>query len=211
MSVTIRKLENDLISDVTRVHLQTFDGYMNTRIGRRYVYSFIEWFTQSSDAIALAALAEGAVAGYVVGAPQGYQHRMTRELSFVAACGVLSHPWVLLDSRFRRQIRFKLKSLIGVESKDHAAPALPQPTMRLVGIGVSPNMQGRQIGYRLMEAFESEARSRGMKSLILTVYNENSVARKLYESRGWSPSEMDERSVSYSLVFAEDQIAYKRA
>jgi ribosomal protein S18 acetylase RimI-like enzyme len=210
MSVTIRKLENDLVSDVTRIHFQAFDGYMNTRIGRRYVYSFIEWFTRSSDAIALAALAEGVVAGYVVGAPHGYQHRMTRELLFVAACGVLSHPWVFLDSRFRRQIRFRLKSLIGAEIKDPAAPALPQPTMRLVGIGVSPNMRGRQIGYRLMEAFESEARSRGMKSLGLTVYKENSVARKLYERRGWSPSAMDERSASYSLVFAKGQIAYKR-
>jgi ribosomal protein S18 acetylase RimI-like enzyme len=210
MSVTIRKLENDLIPDVARIHLQAFDGYMNTRIGRRYVYSFIEWFTQSSDAIALTALAEGAVAGYVVGAPHGYQHRMARELLFVAACGVLSHPWVFLDSRFRRQIRSRLKGLIGVGTKDWAAPALPQPTMRLVGIGVSPNMRGRQIGYRLMEAFESEARSRGMKSLILTVYKENSVARKLYERRGWSPSAMDESSMSYSLVFAKGQIAYKR-
>jgi ribosomal protein S18 acetylase RimI-like enzyme len=210
MSVTIRKLENDLISDVARIHFRAFDGYMNTRIGRRYVYSLIEWFTQASDAIALAALAEGAVAGYVVGAPHGYQRRMSRELLFVAACGVLSHPWVFLDSRFRRQIRFRLKSLIGAEIKDQAAPALPQPTMRLVGIGVSPHMRGRQIGYRLMEAFESEARSRGMKSLGLTVYKENSVARKLYERRGWSPSAMDERSVSYSLVFAKGQIAYKR-
>jgi len=39
MSVTIRKLENDLISGVVRVQFQAFDGYMNTRIGRRYVYS----------------------------------------------------------------------------------------------------------------------------------------------------------------------------
>jgi ribosomal protein S18 acetylase RimI-like enzyme len=204
VSVTIRQIERSVVSQVADVHLQAFTGYMNTRIGRRYVRSFIEWFRRANDAIALAAIVDGTVAGYVVGAPIGYQQRMNRDLLLVAASGLLLHPWVFLEGRFRRQVSGRLANLMGRQSDTAGEPDLPQPTMCLVGIGVSRDMQGRQIGSLLMHAFECEARRRGARSLSLSVYKENTAARQLYEKRRWSPwDHAADETMEYYLVLSD--------
>ena len=204
VSVTIQPIERSMVSKVADVHMEAFAGYMNTQIGRQYVRSFIEWFMRASDAISLAAIADGTVVGYVVGAPTGYEQRLNRDLLLVAAFGMLLHPWVFLEGRFRRQVHVRLENLVRRHSDTVSESDLPQPTVILVGIGVSPEMQGRQVGRLLMNAFESEARRRGARSLSLTVYKSNSAARRLYEKCRWSPWEgVDGETILYYLVLSD--------
>lgn len=52
-------------------------------------------------------------------------------------------------------------------------------------IAVAPELRGRGLGRRLMEALRAEARARGVRELFLEVRADNPVARSLYESLGF--------------------------
>jgi ribosomal protein S18 acetylase RimI-like enzyme len=186
--IDINIISELLVSDVVNLHFEAFSGFMNTRIGRRYVYAFINWFRCREDAIALAALVDGVVVGYTIGAPLGYQQQMNRDLLSIAARGMITHPGVFFDLRFLRKLGARLRGFLGDQTPDPQLPELPPPTMSLVGIGVSTKWRGLRIGKRLVEAFEADARAHRMRSLRLSVKTNNPSARKLYERCGWSPS-----------------------
>ena len=185
--IDISTISELMVPDVVNLHFEAFSGFMNTRIGRRYVYAFINWFRCREDAITLVALVDGVVVGYTVGAPLGYQQQLNRDLLSVAAQGMITHPWVFFDLRFLRKLGDRLQGFLGDTTPARQLPELPLPTMSLVGIGVSTKWRGLRIGERLIGAFEADARAQRMRSLRLSVQTNNPSARKLYERCGWSP------------------------
>lgn len=195
----------DMVRTAARVHLEAFVRFESTRIGHRYVRRFIDWFRRCQDAIGLAACAGGEVCGYVVGAPVGYQLQMYRDLFVVAASSMITRPWVFLHADVREMARARLEILLGRTASGETELSLPRPTMVLDTIGVSPKWRGQQVGDRLMEVFEAEARARQMKSLRLTVLQTNTAARQLYERRGWQPcvSKTGKRMHYFLLLNAE--------
>ena len=198
----------DEVSEVVPVHLEAFAGYMNSRLGVKYVRSFISWFCRAERSIALVAVDEtGKVAGYVLGAPVGYDRKLNRDLLWVAAAGLLGHPWLLLRRQIRRAILRRLKVLVGDVHNIASRPKLPEPTMSLVGIGVASSAQGTGIGFHLVRAFEHRAQQLGMRSVLLSVYASNATARRLYARCGWQqglepsrPSDL----MFYSQILHED-------
>ena len=66
--MTVVRMTSDDVEDVVHLHLRSFDGYMNTRLGG-YLRRFYAWFTNRPDAIALKCVIDGRLAGFVVGAP----------------------------------------------------------------------------------------------------------------------------------------------
>lgn len=185
MSVTIQRISPEVIAEIVAVHRKAFAGYMNTKLGRAYLCAFFDWFRKDESAIALVALVDGKVGGYAVGAPYGYQDRMSRDLFGSALTATLIRPWNFFDSRFRARIRKRLEGLISQVPAEDGEPIPPRPFAELVAIGVSPDLRGKHISDMLMESFESEARLQGMKSLRLTVYKDNAPARRFYERCGW--------------------------
>ena len=71
----------------------------------------------------------------------------------------------------------RLMVILGRSLARHPKPKLPEPIMSLVGIGVSPLVQGKKVGKRLMRAFEAKARELQMRSLRLSVSDEEAKAR----------------------------------
>ena len=189
----IVRLDEPAIAGVARLHRLAFAGYLNTRLGMPYLLAFIRWFCEAEDGIALVAVDQGGQpAGYVVGAPLGYTKRLNLEILRPALRGMLLHPWLLFDSRFRQAAWRRFRSFAGAEpaSNQEMHPALPLPTVSLVGIGVHPDWRGRQIGARLLVAFEENARQLSSRSMRLSVYPENIPACKLYEKAGWQAGDI---------------------
>ncbi|WP_289042644.1 ribosomal protein S18-alanine N-acetyltransferase [uncultured Aliiroseovarius sp.] len=58
----------------------------------------------------------------------------------------------------------------------------------LLTIAVDPGWQGHGIGRDLLRRFEAEARNRGAVRAFLEVAQDNTAARALYNSAGWSES-----------------------
>jgi ribosomal protein S18 acetylase RimI-like enzyme len=178
----------EMVPEVAKVHSHAFAGYMNTRVGTAYVKAFLSWFLRAERAIALVATDNSSkIIGYIVGAPLGYNGPMNRDLFWVAARGIIMRPWLFFNTQFVSTIIARIGFILGRSPVRHEEPALPWPTMSLVGIGVSPLAQGKRVGVFLMQAFEVRARELQMRSLRLSVYSDNMVARRLYEKCGWHP------------------------
>lgn len=175
---------------VIAVHREAFRGYMNTRLGDRYLRHFFEYFIAEPAAIALVSEgADGRIGGYVVGAPLGYSRALDRRILLPALTGLLTSPGLLLDARVRSTAFGRLRGLLRRPPPAPPAPVLPAPCMSLVGIGVSEAVRSRGHGRALLQAFEPRARSLGAKSMRLSVYEENRKARDAYERAGWQPFE----------------------
>jgi ribosomal protein S18 acetylase RimI-like enzyme len=183
---TIVSMSAEMLPRVCALHVTAFRGQMSTGLGSSYVRAFMDWFVRSADAIALVAVDEGgAILGYVIGAPAGYNTRMNRALLATGARSLAARPWLLFDRRVRSAVKARLDMIAGRD--DRVAPDLPRPTMSLVGIAVLPAASGRGVGGALMRSFEREALTARMASLQLSVYPENAAARRLYEKCGWRP------------------------
>jgi len=204
-SVEICQMTSEMLESVTYVHLQAFKGAMNTRLGKRYLRKFFDWFIEVKGGIALVAILQNGdqeqIVGYVVGAPLGYGKNMNRDLLWVTGLNVLIRPWVFLSKDFRNILKVRLKALICSSSHDQISEIdLPAPVQSLVGIGVMPNQQGNSIGKELLCAFEKRARGFNVRSLRLSVYPENSAACRVYEKCRWLRSEnlvVPGKSISY--------------
>jgi ribosomal protein S18 acetylase RimI-like enzyme len=186
--MTLVPMTAEMVPAVAKVHRVAFAGYMNARIGSAYVRTFMNWFLQVDQAIALVAIdSDGQVIGYVVGVSQGCARSMNRDLFWAAAAGMIVRPWLFFRAQFRTIIMNRLRLILGRSPAGRAEPELPEPTMLLAAIGVSPSARGKKVGQGLMQAFEVKARQLQMRSLALSVYSENVVARRLYENCGWQP------------------------
>ena len=176
------------IDAVVRIHVPAFNGYLNTRIGDAYLKKMFTWFVGYKDAVALCAMDEsGAVVGYVIGAivfPRSYAAALQRHVMTTAVVGILTHWRVILHPHLRQAV---LRRLGIARGPRRSGPTLSEPAISLVGIGVTPTSSGQGIGKQLIKEFEILAKGRGFRSMCLSVYAKNVVARRLYEGMGWQP------------------------
>jgi len=188
--VIIVPMTSGMLPDLAMLHMRGFCGAMNTQLGRRYVYACIKWFFQLEGGIALVAKdhTDGQL-GYLVGAPSGYGRRMNRDLLGVASRAIFMRPLLLFSQQFQCAIKQKIAAMCRKSREQEMPVDLPLPIMSLVGLVVDPHVQGQQIGKLLVEAFEAKARDFHMRSLKLSVYPENSAARRVYEKCGWTSCE----------------------
>jgi ribosomal protein S18 acetylase RimI-like enzyme len=202
---TLFPLTENHIPSVVDIHSKAFVGYMSTKLGKPYLSHFYRWFSMRTDAISFVAKDSFHVVGFIVGAPLGYETIMGRNLFWVAAGSILVRPWLLIGKDIRSAIFDRGLIIFGKRPRRKEYPILPEPTMSLVGIGVSPQDQGLGVGKSLLQAFEKKALEMNMRSMRLSVYPENQVARRLYESIGWqafSGLVLPGQAMYYSKVLA---------
>jgi ribosomal protein S18 acetylase RimI-like enzyme len=174
------------LQEVVAIHLQAFADFKNVRLGRAYAEAFLEWFYKAPDGVALSARVSANAAGYVVGAPIGYQTRLYRRLAPVVICSLVTRPMLLADRAIVSALWSGLWALGGRTARVTTLRELPSPTYALVGIGVTRAVRGRRVGEALLRAFEVEVRRRGGRSMQLSVLRENQAACRLYSRCGWA-------------------------
>lgn len=173
------------IDRLAQIHLAASKGYMNSQMGINYVKAFLRWFLTYPDTITLKATFSGNVCAYQVGAPLGYGVAMNRALLKVGAVGILTHPRVVVHSKFRRAVWARVRLLVG---QKRLGAAVKQPEGRgiwLVGNYVDPKHAGKGIGKAMMAAFEERARTMGMDHMRASVYKHNDRARAVHRKLGW--------------------------
>lgn len=187
------------LDTLTNVHMIAFKGYSNTRIGRNYVKSFLKWFVDYPEGIAIAAVYNGIEAGYVVGAPIGYQSKMNKDLMSTAIMGFVTHPWVVLNTKILKIVASRVSTLIRRKKdlKTFTKNDLGK-TISLVGIAVSPEFGGLNIGSALMDEFESRALGNGFEIMRLSVYDDNNKALALYKKSGWIELSRKDNTITLS-------------
>lgn len=178
----------EVVPQIVEMHLQVFEGYMGERMGPIYINAQFRWFQKNPQAISIVVRNQAGVPlGYAIGAETNYSKGMNRELLPHAIVAVLTRPRLLVDKRILRTALSRIKLLISKQETEGESLNLPEPTMALVGIGVSPLAHGQGIGQKLLRAFSDRSKELGARSMLLSVYPNNHGARKLYEKSGWNP------------------------
>lgn len=192
-SVIIRETRIEDLPALVKTHQHAFAGSLGVDLGTRYVTEFLKWFITDSEAINLVCEKGGHIAGYVFGAPTGYNTRMNRALMGTIALATVTHPQVLARSGYLRQIPERGRALLG-KSKKPPVPVSPstrvpqtnERSYRLTGIGVSPDFRRQRIAQKLIQGYEQEVWAKGYAVIYLSVYADNTGARALYEGCGWN-------------------------
>lgn len=183
--------DGTMLDEIVELHMDAFAGYLNTLLGRGYIKAFVKWFTRNKGTIALVAVDDQQkVIGYALAAPKEYSVKLNRDLFWGTSVRTLMRPWLISNARFRNVLVQRLKSLIGVRWNVSQMLELPEPSMSLVAIGVASAQRRSRIGERLIQAVEDEARKLQTRSLVLSVYEDATAARRFYEQCGWRPCSM---------------------
>lgn len=175
----------EMVQEVSEIHLEAFRGYLNARLGTGYACAFIQWFAQQEGAVALAAFDRNRrVIGYAIGAPASITQKLRHDLFGITVCSIMLRPWLILDKRLWKVGYARLVKKNDAGDDSHG-PDLPEPTMSLFGIGVKPSHRRRGIGQQLLRVFEERAKTLRNRSLLLWVYADKVTTRHLYEKCGW--------------------------
>lgn len=183
----VESLTSVHIEELIPLHLAAFSSSPNARLGRGYARRFLRWFTENPHAVALVARGPaGVVLGYVVGLFDEAEHEHARVLRAAAIRGAIKRPWLVFDP----VVRARGLALLGLDRRARTAPPdVPRPTALLAAIGVAAEARGQGIGRGLVEGFERDARRRGARAMLLSVYPSNVAARALYTACGWRPGD----------------------
>lgn len=197
----IMDMDSHHIEALAKIHMDAFRGYSNTKIGKNYVRKFLKWFMDHPTGIAITALYKDKPAGYVVGAPVGYQVKMNKDLMGVAAFGFISHPWVIFNKKIISIASSRLKVLFTKKDIQQSKEISDKSNViSLVGIAVSPSVGGHQIGSSLMNKFEELARLEGFSAMRLSVYDDNEAALRLYKKNGWEELSSNNKTITFIKV-----------
>jgi GNAT superfamily N-acetyltransferase len=177
--------EGKIVTAVSRLHLETFSGYLNACLGAGYASALIGWFVREKEAIAIAAIdRDQRVIGYAIGAPSNLVRVQRQDMFWVTARSIILRPWLLFDRRLWKVGEHRFRNIVAPRDVRPLSD-LPEPTLSLVGIGVALSHRKTGVGLRLLQAFEERARTLEMRSLLLCVYEDNKGTRRLYEKCGW--------------------------
>ena len=121
--------------------------------------------------------ASGDLLGWAVGSP--HPDRINAQLRSPLAWFILQVLRLMLT---RPVVLWQLMASVFFASRQ--AEVKPG-AIELTYIGVRPDQRGRGVGKRLLNAFVEASRSRGYRSIALSVEQENLPAVSLYEKRGF--------------------------
>ena len=184
--VSVVEMREEMLSDLTKLHLDTFSRYIHARIGKTYVQELLQWFCNPKHGVALAAIdSTGRPIGYVVGARVGYAPSLNRDMLWVGMSSMVLRPWLCFETEVRRKISERIRLTLGGSPIPHSEPDLPVPTLSLFSLAVSPAVRRQSVGRGLVKSFELKGQELDVRSLRLSVYPNNTTARRFYEDCGW--------------------------
>lgn len=195
----VEKFNSDQLDAVVDLHMWAFKDHLNVLLGKRYIKAFLHWFIQKEGAVNITGIGDdGMVAGYIVGAPWGYQKMMNKDLLAVAATEMIKRPWIFFHKKIWQSVWLRMKTMLGMNKFIETTREKYSGNMiSLVGIGVSSQAMGTGIASLMMEEFISQARKKNYDYARLSVYASNSRARKFYEKMGWMPEETGNPVMGY--------------
>jgi len=165
------------VDKVVNVHMESFQGFFLTFLGRQVLKLYYEGILQDSSGIGFSCVNRDDIIGFVVGFhnPSGFYSRLLKRdlVRFGFACipAVLKKP-----KTFLRLLRAIVKPFEAPSGK----------AAELSSIAVLPHYQRRGIGRQLINAFIKEATDRDIEYVYLTTDAlNNEAAITLYNMLGF--------------------------
>lgn len=174
----IIKMEEEHLEEVLKLHKVAFKDYPSTKLGDLYIRKMLKWFVLNKEAINYCAFWEEEMAGYVVGAPDGYRNHLNKTLFLPALFSMLRNFYLIFDARIIRKIIMRFKDLFTRKPFEKFSE---DKIFVLVGIGVKERFYGKGIAQNLIKIFEQDVLKRQFNAVRLSVFSDNIRAIKFYE------------------------------
>jgi ribosomal protein S18 acetylase RimI-like enzyme len=178
--IEVRPMTQRYLGDVVAIHLAAFPNFFLSFLGPRFLRVFYGFIV--SDGIAIVALSDGKLAGFVAGVsePRLFYRRLMRRrfvrLALAITPTVLRHPSTLA------RVALRARQRTGADGHE------PEGA-ELMSLAVDPGQEDRGIGRALVAAFIKRVGASGEKRLWLTTdAADNDRVIHFYESQGFSRS-----------------------
>ena len=186
---SIRRLESIDLPFVVEQHQQYFPHGFFARLGTRFLTRYYLTYCTSGYAVAVAAITDGARAGYLVGTTSPSAHRQhilkwhRSALALQGLLGLLRDPPLLVTFMRTRAVLYARK-LAGRSRPQQPAEPDGAKVAVLNHLVVLPEYQGRGIGTRLIAELEEAAKRAGCTSIAL-VTEIGGQGAAYYRFTGW--------------------------
>lgn len=190
-SVRVVPLEPSHLKAVARLHRDVLPPSFFSRLGQRYLRAYLDTYRASPHALAVVALVEDEVKGFLVGSVSPAPHARwviraagTR-LALIGLLGLLSRPGLLalfLRTRLRRYLRGLTRRLRPAAARTDTVTAV-SPAV-LAHVAVAPDAQRLGVGQALAQRFVGDVRASGGSAVELVTRAE-SDAEKFYARLGY--------------------------
>jgi ribosomal protein S18 acetylase RimI-like enzyme len=174
---TIRKATEADVDSIVLIHLNAFQGFFLSMLGKRFLHELYTGFIQDGDTIFLIAEQGSNVAGFIVGTTQPnrfFKQLLKNRWFALLLCAVpalLRHPW------FVGKKLFSALAYRGENPKKLDQGAL------LSSIAVAPAYARQGIGESLVREFCESANRQGTHYVCLTTDRHNNDAVNLFYQR----------------------------
>lgn len=177
-SVNVVPMQRHHLDPVVAIHWSCFQGFFLTFLGPRFLHLLYGEIMAMPDSVALVALKDEQIAGFVVGVTHqsSFYGRLVQRRLFAFARAsfgaAIRRPAII--PRLFRALNYSRSSQKAV------APAL------LMSVAVAPDAAGTGIGQQLVNTFLDEMQARGISSVSLTTDRDNNDrTNRFYQKLGF--------------------------
>lgn len=176
--ISISQMETQHVDEVVSIHLRSFPGFFLTFLGPRFLHLLYSEIIAMSDSVALVALKDEQVVGFVAGVTHqsSFYGQLVRRRLFAFArssLGAVIHRPSIIPRLFR-----------ALSYSRSSQEAVAQAS--LMSIAVSPDAAGKGIGQQLVRAFLNEMQANGINSVSLTTDRDNNErTNSFYQKLGF--------------------------
>ena len=167
------------VPQIVNIHMNTFEGFFLTSLGRTFLSFYYNAFINSKDSIVLCSVVDNKVCGFAAATKQckGYNLNLIKSNLIKFIWLSLRLLFVKPSALIRLVKNLSKKSDIVEDAEDYA---------ELYSIGIADNVQGKGVGKKLLTAIEDNMRGEGVEKISLTTdfYN-NDSAVAFYRTMGY--------------------------
>ena len=167
------------VSQIVNIHMNAFEGFFLTTLGKSFLSFYYNAFINSKDGIVLCAVIDNEVCGFAAATKQckGYNSNLikTNFISFI---------WLAVKLLFTNP--HALIRLVKNLSKKSDVVDDPEDYAELYSIGVAGNAQGKGVGKKLLTIIEEKLKNEGVEKISLTTdFHNNESAVAFYRTMGY--------------------------
>lgn len=167
------------VPQIVNIHMNAFDGFFLTSLGRSFLSFYYKAFIKSKDGIVLCAVLENKVCGFAAATKQckGYNSKLIKT-------NLTSFLWLSFRLLFTNP--FALIRLAKNITKKSDIIDDPEDYAELYSIGIEDCAQGKGIGKKLLATIEERLKCEGVEKISLTTdFYKNDSTIAFYRTMGY--------------------------
>jgi ribosomal protein S18 acetylase RimI-like enzyme len=208
MEMVVIKARPEDISDITRIHMLSFQNYFLSSFGKEFLNIYYKSYKCNSGNILLVAKFQGQTIGFVAGTTNPellYQELFRR--NFFSVVKIVCKRF-LISRQFRKGV-FRRRSFIlkAVNAKfrrsdlrNKSNVSIEHKEGKLLSIAVIEDFRGEGVALNLIREFEREMEEKGVVVCTLTVKPENFRGIGFYKKAEWQIVHETKESIKFLKI-----------